>query len=223
MKKFLVSLCILFSLTGLASADKMIPDKQVFSRPSVELTGMNTVVMDGEINIVSTDVTIKALTAVAMVAKGQPVYLLLVSPGGELNAAMALKDSMDTIPNLYVICKFCASAAGMLFVTAKHRLALENSEFMAHEPYLTRVNAEMLMNTDEMTQFLVDSLQFDTLEATAMGMTIDMYLLKIRSSPEEMWWLHGKELVANKAADKVVTLNCNAYMNALAPKSCSGK
>jgi ATP-dependent Clp protease protease subunit len=65
-----------------------------------------------------------------------PIEVILNSPGGQLDQALAIYDAMRMIENevIVLVLGVCASAANIVLLGADERLTTKNSEFMLHEP-----------------------------------------------------------------------------------------
>ncbi len=90
-------------------------------REKIKLTGHNTVLFDATIDDSSIDTSLAALTGKRLTLPlSQTVYILIASGGGNYAASLKFIEAVKYFPNLKMICKYCGSAAGMIFATAKH-------------------------------------------------------------------------------------------------------
>lgn len=71
--------------------------------------------------------------------KAKPISLYINSPGGDITAGLAIRDTMRFIkPDVHTICiGQCASMAAVLLAegTKGHRYALESSRVLIHQPW----------------------------------------------------------------------------------------
>lgn len=213
MIRLIIALFLLLSIMGVGPVHK--------KEEIIELNGPNTVIYDQAVDSVSVDVIISAILGKRiLLPPTETLYLVLVSPGGSTGDSLVLKEIISEIPNLAVICKYCGSASGMLFVTFPHaRLALKNSEVVLHEMFIDHVTAKLMANRSEAIQLQIASDSFDALIYSVLGMPQDNYE-KLITGKE--WHVKGSDLIPAKMADKLVSLHCDKYVQRLAPHTCDG-
>lgn len=214
---FLSLLLALSTLPSSATTHKSMPSKP--HAEIIELTGANTVVLGGVIEPVAVDTFTAAVIAKrSILPPGQVLYILIASPGGDVEAALTLQRVLENIPNSAVICKYCLSAASYLFITARQpRLAIDSSYMLNHQMYQPHFTAKDSLDAKGLEMFRKESDYFDKQIYTRLGITKAQYEENIVDTE---WILEGEDLVKNKAADKIVTLRCNKYMEHLAPNTC---
>lgn len=197
----------------------------LFLKPrAVYLTYKNTVVLDGEINPVSTDTFIKALIgARGMLPEKETLYVLVVSQGGQYYSGQLIKKTLQNMRNIQLICKYCASAAGEIFGTtgAGHkRLVIEKSIMLMHEMYMPHMTAEMSKNPAILKSLQRDSDEFNAAHYKTIGISKEEYEKKILNKE---WTLYNTEIIKWKLADEFVTISCDSYMKNVAPDTCTPK
>lgn len=147
------------------------------SKDTIDLRGESTLVFNEYINFISVDVFMAALIGKrASLDPSETLYVLIGSEGGEYGAALVLKDILAQIPNTAVICKYCASAAGMLFATFPgERYAVKNSQILMHEMYEDHFTAKMAQDMDKLADLVFESENFDSLMYTVLKMSKEDY------------------------------------------------
>lgn len=193
---------------------------KVASAREVNLTVNNTVVFDEEVTPNTVHNLFGALLFVRVNNDDltQPIYLLIASPGGSYYEALRLKDIINSVPNLVVICKYCASAAGMLFGTfTGPRYVINKSELLMHEMYVNHVTSIIASNPRFSISLKKDSEDFNALLYKRIGISKAVYQKKIKGTE---WSLIGPDIVKFNLADEVVKVNCDAFMQVVAPVTC---
>jgi ATP-dependent protease ClpP protease subunit len=191
-------------------------------REVIELNGRNTVLLETEITDLTMDTFAYAVMGKRlMLPPDQTLYILIVSGGGDYYTSLKVKKLFEDVPNVAVICKYCASAAGMLFATHKGpRLAIDKSVMLMHEMYLRHATVKDVMNLNEMKQFVINSEDFNEMHYSIIGISREEYEKKIVGKE---WTVEGEELVKLHLADKLVTIHCDEYWKSIAPDTCSPK
>jgi ATP-dependent protease ClpP protease subunit len=187
----------------------------------IQLHGANTVTLTGHIDYNNVDITRAAIVQKRLfLAQDETLYLIIASPGGEYPASLVLKSFMAQVPNMQVICKYCASAAGMLFATFPgKRLSMDKSIVLMHEMHLPRTTAKIAQDGVSITSLIRSSEEFDKLMYDVIGISRKEYEAKITNTE---WIVRDKESVKLKLADEFVVISCDAYMKAVAPQTCGG-
>lgn len=184
----------------------------------VNLHGDNTVVIDGYLEPAMADNVIAALWAKRTTLPAtQVLYVVLHTPGGRVDAAYILESVLKDVHNIQVICTYCASAAGHMFLTTTApRLVHRDSTLMMHEMFMPHVTAKDVRNTSEMKAFLEDSDQFDAAIYSVLKVSKADYLSKIEGKE---WDMREAEMV-QKGIAKSITIVCDDYIIAVAPDTC---
>lgn len=94
------------------------------------------VFIEGEITSVSAQKTILELLYLDADNSGKDINLYIQSTGGNVQAALAIIDTMELIKSrVNTICVgLCASAASIILAAGDKRFSLKNSEIMIHQP-----------------------------------------------------------------------------------------
>lgn len=91
--------------------------------------------------------------------KTKPISLYINSPGGDITAGLAIRDTMRFIkPEVHTICiGQCASMAAVLLAEGSkgHRFALESSRILIHQPWTSGAEGQqtdVLLHAKELTR-----------------------------------------------------------------------
>lgn len=189
---------------------------------TVYLTGENTLIFNQEVTGISVDGFMKAGIGTRIVLHpSKTLYIVIVSGGGEYESGKNLLGFFKVMPNTEVICKYCGSMAGAIFVEAGvKRLVLPKSQLLMHEMYYSHFTAKMGQNPSYITSLQKDSDDFNKFFWSRIPMTKEAYEKKILNTE---WNLYGQEIVANHLADELVNIKCDGYVQRLAPDTCTPK
>jgi ATP-dependent protease ClpP protease subunit len=188
----------------------------------INLHGANTVLLNVEINAATTDTFIAAIIGKRLsLPQDQILYVIIASPGGQYPYGLILQEVFKQVPNIALICKYCASAAGFIFGTADvPRYVTEKSLLIMHEMYLPHLTAKESLRTDILKDLVKSSEDFNRAIYTVIGMSKEDYDKKIVNTE---WDVEGEDIVKIHMADKLVTLNCDPYVKSIAPDTCKPK
>jgi ATP-dependent protease ClpP protease subunit len=188
---------------------------------SIHLTYSNSLIFAQEINRLNVGVFISAMIGKrVLLDEDQTLYVVVVSGGGDFGSVLAFMEAMDHIPNMKLICKYCASAAGLLFARSAHpRLAIKKSKFLMHEMYMDHVTADMVISGPELIVSLIaNSDDFNKRLYSLIGISKEAYENKIRNTE---WIVGGPEMIKLHLADELVTIECDPFVQSVAPDTCS--
>lgn len=187
---------------------------------TISLNMSNTLILNAEIDLISVDnIAAAAFGKRVALPENETLYVLVASAGGSVLSMVKLVRIMRAMPNTVMICKYCASVAGIIFATANEpRLAIKKSELVMHEMYQDHVTAKMLNNPEMVQSSTRLSNTFNEVMYTIMKMTKENYEKKITNTT---WTVRGEELVKLHLADELVNLTCDERLSELAPDSCT--
>lgn len=169
----------------------------------VELTKVNSYVLYGEVSNDSVNDAIIALS------KPEVKYLVLTSPGGDVDAGTRLISWLPNKPNLICIANFAASMAFATLQACPTRYVVGNSIIMQHQMSIA-LGPLPLTKFDTMYKGILRSAKIAyKREAKRLGLTLKEYLNKIQS---DFWMFTGEDAVNQRAADKVITVRCSDEM-----------
>lgn len=151
-----------------------------------------------------------------MLPMDKTLYIIIASYGGDIDAAYAIERSISVLPNVKVICTYCASAAGHIFLASDvPRLVVKNSKMMMHEVKQTMTAAEC--TKDRIEAFKKDSDDFNKIFEQKLGLTSKEYCLKIKDTN---WTVDSAEMLKLGLADKLVSVKCDDFVKQIAPNTC---
>jgi ATP-dependent protease ClpP protease subunit len=188
-------------------------------RRNISLTERNTLILETEITPASVDTFVKAMIgARAMLPDKEILYVIIASPGGDYNVGQLVMNVMKELPNTQLICKYCASMAGEIFVaTGNRRLVIDKSIILMHEMYMPHMTAENSKNPSILLQLRTQSDEFNAAHYKIIGISKEAYEKKIVGKE---WVVKGVDALKWHLADEIVDLTCNDWVKAIAPETC---
>lgn len=181
---------------------------QVAINKAVNLNSLNTVLIRGEVTQES--MTKASLDLGTLVkrrgVKTYPIYVVLDSPGGEVQSGISFIEYAKVIPNVRTITIFSASmAAAIVEGLPGSRLITGNGVLMFHRAS-GDFGGQFEVGEVETRLYAMKHLirGTETVEAHRMGLTLEQFKAKIVAE----LWMFGPQAVQNKAADKVVDIVC---------------
>lgn len=199
------SVATLSAVPTFLSASDVVSKKQV---RSVDLNSFNTIAIVGEIGAESLDVA-QAITAKAK--EGQPIFLLINSPGGSVLDGVAIVSAMQAakVP-VYTVClQLCASMASIIFEAGTKRYMVDRSILMFHEA-AGGFQGQFNQMKSRMRAFdrLTAKLDFEI--AKRVGIDAEVFKSKLG---DEIW-LDAEDAVQQNYADSLVNVNINLGQSA---------
>ena len=143
---------------------------------SAVLAAQGLLTLDGEI---TTEAAMQFIPLLQYMAEEQKeVTICLNSPGGEIEAGLAIYDAMQAYPYTLNICcvELAASMAALLLASGKkgHRFILPHSKVLIHEPLISKGFGGSATNIEKTAQRILDvKTQMNTLLAQHTGRSID--------------------------------------------------
>ena len=144
----------------------------------------------------------------------EPIKLVITSPGGDLDSAFLLYDTIKTISSpVWTLGRYCASAAALLLASGSRRVLMSHAKVMLHLPsgQLYGDATDWEIQQREMIKYkdeLVSSLQ-----ACGVKRTKEEILMDINRDR----WFNAEEAITYGLADEIMTkelwgewLGCNA-------------
>ncbi len=184
----------------------------------IQLTPNNVVMLQDEIDAAHMDTFLTAVTAKrAMLPVAEPLYIVIFSPGGDVEIAKVMSEYLNQVPNLRLICLSCASAAGWIFEKSnKPRLVVPRSTIMMHEIRIMIVTPSLMRRIDP-DDLARDGAEFNQIFAIRMSITPEAYLAKIQDTD---WSVKADEMLKLKLADEKVTVQCAPFVRMMMPRTC---
>jgi ATP-dependent protease ClpP protease subunit len=139
--------------------------------------------------------------------KNYPIYLVLDSPGGSVEAGNMMIAYLRTLKNVHTITIFSASmAAGIVEANPGKRYIVDNGILMFHRAKGTfqgQFETGELESQLRLWQLIVRTMESDN--AKRIGLSLEDYKAKVVNE----WWMYGAEAVTQKAADETATIICS--------------
>ncbi len=191
-----------------------LANPQVALNEKILLTTTNTVVFRGVIDDSSVlNMQLKLFRLVAIRgAKDYPLYLVLDSPGGSIDAGLQFIEYAKVIRNLKTISIFAASmASGIAEGLPGERLVTQNGTMMFHR---AAGRFEGYFETGEVESHLTFAKSImkgmEKTNADRLKLDINAYKDLVRTE----LWLYSADNITQHAADRVVDIECsNALIN----------
>lgn len=186
----------------------------------VILNPYNVVMINSSINLAM----IRTLVIEATYVRGtlpanQTMYIILYSNGGDTEIGYEMASAISTLPNTKIICAWCASAAGMIFINSGiPALASSGSQMMMHEMkwVVTLPQLITILSKDIKIQNDFEE-KFNSIHYKRMKISKDAYLKKIRNN---QFYVQGDDLVKLHLADQMVIIECTKEMRLFFPENC---
>lgn len=170
----------------------------------VKLTPDNFALIKGPIDGASVDQVVKDMYDI----KSDTIYLYLDTPGGSVMDGNKIIDAMETLTYMGkdIVC-VAETAISMGFVIFQHcpvRYVRPRAVLMQHQMSLgVRGQLENLKSRLDLVQDLDD--QLSKVQADRLKLTVEEF----KSKTNNDWWMYGKTIMENNAADDVVNVVCD--------------
>lgn len=176
------------------------------SKP-IELTEKNTVVFRGVVDSGTVSKAQSDLLALHLtLPKGEPVYLFLDTPGGDIEAGMDFINFAKSLNReVKTITSFAASMGFMMAQQLDERLILPGGILMAHRAHIGlegQIPGEFNTRSDFFLKLITRE---EEIVAKRLKLSHSNYAKLIHDE----YWVHGSDAVEQKAADKVVDVVCS--------------
>lgn len=188
----------------------MSPVQFPVSKPPqrIELTPRNSLVLRGEItddNIANVQYKLYRLSIARKT--NTPIYLVLDSPGGSLDAGNVFIAYAKTVPNLHTITLFAASmAAAIVEAVPGQRYMTESGILMFHRAS-GGIGGQVEMGEMESRLLFLKATVLLMERSNAARIGIDLADYKARVKDE--WWMVGADAVLSNASDSLVEIECS--------------
>jgi ATP-dependent protease ClpP protease subunit len=195
MKKLIVTLLSFFALSAQAKV--------------INLTLDNSVRLNGEVSFESVAKWQYALQTVVekRAGKSYPIYLVIDSPGGSIEAGFSFLEYAKHVPNVHTITIFGASMASAIAMQIPgKRYVTESGIFMFHRAY-ARVSGQVEDGELESQLELVKKRvkRLEKASAKRIGLTLPAYKAKVLNE----WWLDSDDSIEQKVADEIIGVTCS--------------
>lgn len=211
MKKLLVTTMLSFGLLASAAVEAPKDPLTTLKGGTLILSERNTVAMRMAFTADSVSSVIsQVLKKDRVLDKGEPIYLVLDTPGGSVGAGLDLIEALTGLDReIRTITTFAAS---MGFITAQSlgkRYITETGVLMSHRArggVQGQIPGELNVRAAFWTNYLKET---DKRVAKRLGITANQLLAK----HYDEWWISGTESVALRAADEVIKVRCGQSLD----------
>lgn len=200
----ILCLALLVASTAIAQTNKVTRVRF----PQIFLGIDNSVTFRGPIDYSSAQAVMIRLAAqnIKRGINNYPIYLVLDSPGGGIDAGNTLIQYAKTIRNLHTITIFSASMAAAIVETLPgHRYITENGMLMFHRAS-GGVQGQLEDGEVETRLYMIKKLvrAMEVKNSVRMKMTLPEYKLAVK---DELW-LTAEDSIAKNGADAIVDIRC---------------
>jgi ATP-dependent Clp protease protease subunit len=206
MSKFLISLVLFFGLAANASTKKTSTKEQVLT-----LTERNTVVLRNVVDSQSvTAVQLAASKLSQNLAKSEPIYLFLDTPGGSIQSGNEMIATLKGLPQkVHTVTSFAASMGFITVQSLGTRYILPNGILMSHRAS-GGARGQIPGELNVRVNFFTDMLDSQDEEIAArVGLGKKAYQKLIRDE----YWVYGTKAVKVNMADKTILVRCNKALS----------
>lgn len=183
-----------------------------FATAEVNLNLKNTITLRGEVNDNSIlDLQDKlALLDAERGSKDYPIYLVIDSPGGSVQAGLNFIEFAKTIKNLHTINLFAASMASAIQQALPgKRIGLETSISMFHRPSGEFKGQFGEGEVESRLQFSKDRVAiFESINAARMKLSLADYKAKVVKE----YWVVGAENLKQHIVDEIDSVRCDSAL-----------
>lgn len=155
-------------------------------------------------------VALKAIQLDARLASKEPLYLVLDTPGGSIDAGISL---INTLKNLNrsvdTVTIFSASMGFQTVQGLGKRYIIENGTLMSHKARGGFYGEFPGQLDQRYTYYLNRVFNLDKIAANRSGMSLSAYHALI----ENEYWCEGKKCVKDKFADAIVSVSCDKTLS----------
>lgn len=179
----------------------------------ITLTKDNTIVLDQPVDEMSTGKTLQqAIDMDAKLPSGDPIILVLNTPGGLIEEGLMLKAGLKGLNRpVKTLTLFAASMGFQLVQGLGERLIVPNGTLMAHKAR-GGFRGEFPGQIDSRYAYYLRRLE--KLDEEVVARTKGKYTLEtFRNLYENEYWVEGADAVEHGFADKLVTARCDQSLS----------
>lgn len=189
-----------------------LEEPKVFDiKKTITLESKNSVVLRGPVTGSSVGKIMKQLNEISRsVSKDTPIFLVLDTPGGSIDAGNDLIDLAKALPQkVHTVTLFAASMGFQIAQNLDKRYIIRNGTLMSHRANVRGLAGQVkgeLESRYKMIRRQVDYLDF--IAAKRLGLDVKTYDALILNE----YWVHGFDAVEKKIADEQVMVRCGDSM-----------
>lgn len=186
-----------------------MPAKSKIKQEVIILGKKNTLLFRGVVNMLSVaKMQAEILKMSAKLSPNTPIYLVLDTPGGSVEAGEILIDTFRALPNpVHTITLFSASMGFQIVENLDDRLILPSGTIMSHRMSVGGISGQVPGEAVTALNYSIRLAErMDKKAAKRLGMTFEAYRLAVR---DELW-LDGQDAVDMNLADREVLASCGS-------------
>lgn len=138
---------------------------------------------------------------------GEPIYLVLDTPGGSVDDGMRIIEVAKSLPRpVHTVSLFNASMGFILAQSLGDRYVISSSTLMSHRAFIGGIKGEFpgsFMTRLESTAKQLMKINEEV--AARVGLSLNEYMTMISNE----LWLNTDDALKSKFADKIITLRCD--------------
>lgn len=176
---------------------------------TVTITPENAVIINEAITGASVTTAIQSLASLdaERTDKREKIYIVLNSPGGDIDEADKLINFANTVKNIETICINCYSAAFYIIQKIKaKRLAILNNKMMMHQIY---INYNEDLTIEVLEKILKQLKLYNEVIAKSLSSRIGITLERYKKLVKDEWWIYAQESVELNIVDETIQLKCS--------------
>lgn len=215
MKKILMILTVMLGTALYAGISSVgVPSEKEVKRVSVILERENTLVLDGEVNLQSmAKLQMEFLELHDKLPEGEPIYLIINTPGGEAYAGSRFIDTVRASKRLVHTITIQSFSMGYELVQElDDRLILGTGILMHHRSKIGGIGGQLDGELESQLDFLKRFVEyFNKRAAKRIGISLEEF----KASLVNELWLFGEEAVRLNHADAIVDAICGESLTGI--------
>lgn len=174
----------------------------------IKLAENNFVTLRGQIDENSASTFISDLSKI----KSNDIYIYLVTPGGSIVAGNHIIQHMNAMTatgkKISCIADHAYSMGFVIFQACPTRYVMDHTIIMQHQASFT-IQGPVKQATNRFKLFEKLEKQNNEMQSKRLGLTKEEF----HDAYVHDWWLYGKEIIEEKAADELVNVLCDLDMD----------
>jgi len=178
------------------------------TNPILTLSEKNTVLLNMPImGAIAATVSKELLEKSDDLKDGEPIYLVLDTPGGSVDDGLKIIEVAKSLPRpVHTVSMFNASMGFIISQSLGDRYIISSSTMMSHRASIGNISGSFPGSFITRFQSIANQLmKINSDVAARAGIGLNSYLGMIANE----LWMNPDEALKNKFADKVVTLRCD--------------